>query len=68
MAEVRLNISDVKFNEEDEGPFNVCVIVESEDDDCPVEFEVEYTISFTRTSSHTGSCVLQILTNDKKPG
>ncbi|CAI8013545.1 hypothetical protein GBAR_LOCUS8571, partial [Geodia barretti] len=53
MAEIRLNMSDIEFNEEDEGPFNVCVIVESEEDDCPVEFDIEFTIRFTRISRST---------------
>ena len=52
MAEIRLNMSDIEFNEEDEGPFNVCVIVESEEDDCPVEFDIEFTIRLTRISSN----------------
>ncbi|CAI8017012.1 hypothetical protein GBAR_LOCUS10380 [Geodia barretti] len=49
---VSLLPSIVVFYESDEGPFDICVIVISEgtDQNCPVEFQVNYTLSFTKNS------------------
>ena len=49
---VSLLLSNVVFYESDESPFNICVIVtiEGTDQNCPVEFQVNYTLSFTKYS------------------
>ncbi|CAI8036548.1 hypothetical protein GBAR_LOCUS20478 [Geodia barretti] len=49
---VSLLLSNLVFYESDESPFNICVIVTSEgtDQNCPVEFQVNYTLSFTKYS------------------
>ena len=53
VANVSLSMSDLVFNEEDDGPFNVCLLIVNEgtDTDCPVEFQVNYTLNFTKYSS-----------------
>ena len=58
-AEVQLDASVAQFCENTEGPFDVCVFVRSgENSDCPVEFQTNYTISFTRLS---GKCFIAAL-------
>ena len=56
---VSLLSSNLVFYESDESPFNICVIVISEgtDQNCPVEFKVNYTLSFTKYS-----CKFDLLT------
>ena len=60
---VSLLSSNLVFYESDESPFNICVIVISEgtDQNCPVEFQVNYTLSFTKYS-----CKFDLLTIAKK--
>ena len=60
---VSLLPSIVVFYESDEGPFDICVIVISEgtDQNCPVEFQVNYTLSFTKNT-----CKYDLLTFVKK--
>ncbi|CAI8041949.1 hypothetical protein GBAR_LOCUS23280, partial [Geodia barretti] len=67
---VSLLPSIVVFYESDEGPFDICVIVISEgtDQNCPVEFQVNYTLSFTKntyTENGDGETILRDVTVDK---
>ncbi|CAI8037620.1 hypothetical protein GBAR_LOCUS21039 [Geodia barretti] len=67
---VSLLSSNVVFYESDESPFNICVIVISEgtDQNCPVEFQVNYTLSFTKysyTKNGDGETIFRDVTVDK---